>query len=203
MKSLYVTDRASIGDERFARLLDLLADAPGLTVELREKDADDRDCLGWARRARERLGASVALLVNRRFDIAIAAGADGVHLPADGLPLSRVRAHTPRGFRVGISTHSPGEAAEAIAAGADLVVIGPIFDTPSKRAWGDPLGPDALAALPRRASHASDVFAIGGIDEARLVELDSYRDRISGIAAIRLFQESADPRGVVERIATR
>jgi thiamine-phosphate pyrophosphorylase len=114
-----------------------------------------------------------------------------------------VRTHTPRGFRVGLSTHSPREAGEAIAAGADLVVLGPIFDTPSKRAFGAPLGPASLAALPPAESHGCEVYAIGGISQERLPELDPYRDRISGVAAIRLFQECADPRAVAERIAAR
>ena len=141
---------------------------------------------------------------NRRFDLALsAAGADGVHLPADGLPLARVRANTPRGFRIGVSTHSVGEAQAAIAGGADLVVIGPIFETPSKRAYGAPLGPGCSPASRASADHDAEVFAIGGIDEAALDELEPYRDRISGIAAIRFFQEADDPRAVAERIAAR
>jgi thiamine-phosphate pyrophosphorylase len=202
VKSLYVTDRAAIGDERLAGVLDRLAGAPDVTVTLREAPADDRILLARAREARGRLD-SVPLYVHRRFDIALAAGASGVHLPSNGLPLPKVRANTPRGFRIGVSTHSAPEAEEAISQGADLVVIGPVFDTPSKRPFGPPLGPGALAALPRRDSHSCEVYAIGGVDEARLAELEPYRDRISGVAAIRLFQENADPRGVAERIASR
>ena len=201
MKALYVTDRPAIGDERFLALLTRLEGAPELTVELREKDSPDRVCLAWARRARERLGSSVSILVNRRFDIALSAGADGVHLPADGLAIRDVRLHTPRGFRLGVSTHSPEEAALAIDAAADLVVLGPIFDTPAKRRFGEPLGPGSLSRLPLRSTHRTEVFAIGGIDETAMDALEAHRDRISGIAGIRLFQEASDPRGVVERIA--
>jgi thiamine-phosphate pyrophosphorylase len=203
MKSLYVTDRASIGDARFRELLARLSGCPGLAVELREKEIPDRECLAWAREARERLGPGVPLLVNRRFDLALAAGAGGVHLPANGLPLAAVRANTPRGFRIGRSTHSSEEAARAIEEGADVVVLGPMFDTPSKRAFGRPLGAESLARLPPRASHRSEVFAIGGIDEPALDALEPYRDRISGVAAVRLFQEASDPRAVAERIAAR
>jgi len=203
MKALYVTDRAALGDAGLADLLASLAGAPDLAVSLRETPADDRTLLARAREARGRIGDFVPLYVHRRFDIAVAAGATGVHLPASGLPLPKVRANTPRGFRIGVSTHSAPEAGEAIAQGADFVVIGPVFDTPSKRAFGPPLGPAALAGLPRRDSHSCEVYAIGGVDESRLPELEPYRDRISGVAAIRLFQESADPRGAVERIAAR
>lgn len=201
MKVLYVTDRAAVGDARFDRVLDALRGAPGLLVQLRDRTGADRDLLARARSARATLGPSVPLFVNRRLDVALAAGAQGVHLPADGLPLSRVRSASPRGFRVGVSTHSPGEAARAIEEGADLVVIGPIFETPSKASFGPPLGAAALSELPERASHGADVFAIGGIDETRLDELASFADRISGVAAIRLIQEADDPRAVVERIA--
>jgi thiamine-phosphate pyrophosphorylase len=203
VKILYVTDRRAIGDERFVRVLESLAGSPGLRVELRERGAGDRELLRWAAVARQRLGSSVPLYVNRRFDVALAAGADGAHLPADGLPLDRVRANTPRGFRVGVSTHSAEDAMEAITGGADVVIVGPIFETPSKRSYGDPLGPETLGQLPQRDTHGCEVFPIGGIDETRLRELAPYLDRIAGIAAIRLFQESNDPRGTAERIASQ
>ncbi|HEX7251585.1 MAG TPA: thiamine phosphate synthase [Thermoanaerobaculia bacterium] len=201
MKALYVTDRTAIGDEAFGKLLEQLRDAPGLTVQVREKEASDRDALAAAARAKTKLGA-VPLLINRRLDIALAAGAAGVHLPSDGLPLRRVRSGTPRGFLVGISAHSAGEAAAAVADGADLVVIGPIFDTPSKRRYGSPLGPEELSRLPLSSEHESDVYAIGGIDEERMKLLRTYNDRIAGIAAIRLFQESPNPRETVARVVS-
>jgi len=203
VKALYVTNRAAAGDARLEEVLASLAGAPSLSVQLREKDTPDREVLALARRCRERLGAGVPFYINRRFDLAIAAGADGVQLPADGLPLSRVRGATPRGFRIGVSTHSASEAAAAIAGGADLVLIGPIFDTPSKHAFGPPLSPAVLAELAPAASHKSDVLAIGGIDEERLESLEPYRERIAGIAGIRLFQDAADPRAVAQRIAQR
>lgn len=203
MKALYVTDRASAGDERWKRTLCALSGAPGLIVQLRERDGSDREYLGWARLARETLGVGVPLFVNRRFDVALAAGAEGVHLPASGLPVPRVRAATPRGFRVGVSTHSSAEAADRIGEGADLVVIGPLFDTPSKRMYGPPLGAEALEWLPARSTHDCEVFAIGGISEENLDRLDPYRDRIAGVAGVRLFQDAEDPRAVVERLVRR
>src|SRR6266542_3586166 len=174
MKAHYVTDRQSAGDSRLKEKLAAFSGAQDFSVQLREKDAPDRECLGWARVAHSILGAGVPLYVNRRFDIALAADADGVHLPASGLPIPKVRAVTPRGFRIGVSTHSPGEAAARIAEGADLVLIGPIFDTPSKRAYGPPLGEEALRELPPLGKHSCEVFAIGGISEENLGRLDPY-----------------------------
>src|SRR5262245_3871269 len=126
MKALYVTDRSAIGEDRFAGVLDRLAGARGLAVTLREGPAGDRDLVALAREVRGRLGDAVPLYVHRRFDLALAAGAAGVHLPSTGLPLPAVRAGTPRGFRVGVSTHAASEAEEAIADGADFLVIGPV-----------------------------------------------------------------------------
>lgn len=201
MRSLWVTDRETCGDERFHVLLETLAGCPDLSVELREKALGDADYLALARSARAALGPGVPLCVNRRLDIALAAGADGVHLPSDGLPVTRVRANTPRGFSVGVSVHSPEEAAAAIDDGADLVVIGPIFDTPSKRAFGPPLGPQGLDRLPLLSGHSAAVYAIGGIAEENLGEIARRAGRVSGVAGIRYFQDAADPRAAVAKVS--
>ena len=200
MKALYVTDGGAIGDEKFHAVLRALAGSPGLTVQLRERSRSDGAVLREARLARDTLGPSVPLFVNRRFDIALAAGARGVHLPSSGLPLEAVRRHTPRGFAIGVSVHSAAAACQAIADGAALVVLGPIFDTPSKRAFGAPLGPEVLARLPPLAEHRSEVYVIGGIDAAKIPTLAAHRDRITGVAGIRLFQDAVEPRASVEKV---
>jgi len=203
MKALYVTDRSSAGDARVEATLAALSGAPDVSVQLREKETPDREYLRRAEIARRTLSSDVPLFVNRRFDIALAAGADGVHLPASGLPLSRVRAGTPRGFRIGVSTHSPEEAARAIEGGADVVLLGPIFATPSKAGFGPPLGAEVLGQLPPPSEHGAQVFAIGGIREENLDRLEPWRDRIAGVAGIRLFQDSEDPGAVARRISLR
>jgi thiamine-phosphate pyrophosphorylase len=206
VKALYVTGRSAIGDVRFERILRNLGENvidDTLMVQLREKESADREILDWATRAREILGSRIPLFVNRRFDIAWSAGAGGVHLPSDGLPPPRVRANTPRGFRIGLSTHSPAEAAEAIEQGCDVVVLGPIFSTPSKEGLGTPLGPQALEELPAARGLGTEVFAIGGVTEENLERLLPWADRLAGVAGIRLFQEAADPAAVVERLAAR
>jgi thiamine-phosphate pyrophosphorylase len=200
VKGLYVTDRGAVGSERLEEVLALLDGAGGLSVQLRENDCSDSELLSRASRARQILG-STPLSINRRFDVALACGAEGVHLPASGLPVQRVKANTPRGFRVGVSTHSAAEATAAIEAGADVVVLGPIFDTPSKRAYGKPLGPEALAEPPPSSSHAAEVYAIGGMNLENIGKLLPFRDRIAGVAAVRLFQETSDPRALLTNLA--
>jgi len=100
-----------------------------------------------------------ALLVNDRIDVALAADADGVHLPASSFPIAVARRLVGPDAWIGRSTHAPAEAEAAAADGADYVVLGPIFATPSKAAYGPPLGVAALTTT--RAS--CPVVAIGGI----------------------------------------
>jgi thiamine-phosphate pyrophosphorylase len=135
---------------------------PGaVAVQVREKDLSGGPLLRLARSLREiteRHGAP--LLVNDRVDVALAVGATGVHLPREGLPVAEVRRLFPQGL-VGVSTHSPAEVAQARTEGADFAVFGPVFDTPSKRRYGPPVG---LAALGEAVQCGLPVFALGGVD---------------------------------------
>jgi len=80
------------------------------------------------------------------------------------------------------------------------VVLGPIFDTPSKRAYGKPLGPGALAELPASSSHEAEVYAIGGLNLENIGQLLPFCDRIAGAAAVRLFQEAGDPIAILRQL---
>lgn len=167
-------------------------------VQLREKQMRPRVLYQLARRAADLTrGSETRLLVNDRVDIALAAGADGVHLTARSLDPLVVRNISPRGFLVGISTHSLEEARAASASDADFAVFGPVFDTPSKEAYGAPLG---LAAL-HEATHAVAPFpllAIGGITRERIPQIIEAGAR--GVAAIRLFGDEQELRHVVEEV---
>jgi thiamine-phosphate pyrophosphorylase len=200
MKLLYVTDRAAVGEQRFRTILERLTARPPSTLELRERTMPDRELAALARSVRALFPPPTILFVNRRFDVALACGADGVHLPSDGLPLEAVRQAVPRGFRIGVSTHSPEEARMGIETGADLVVLGPIFDTPSKRGFGPPLGPAVFGKLPPAAETGVPVYAIGGIDARTVPRLLPFTSRITGVAAIRWVQEAADPAEIVRMV---
>jgi thiamine-phosphate diphosphorylase len=138
----------------------LLASARVLQVRI--KPASAAAVLAAARRAREitrRHGAM--LIVNDRVDLALAAGADGVHLGQDDLPLAAARALVPRGFVIGISTHDLEQVRAAVDGGADYLGYGPVFATTTKENPDPVQGTQALA----RAVEAAGipVVAIGGI----------------------------------------
>jgi thiamine-phosphate pyrophosphorylase len=174
------------------RALDAAIAAGVGAVQLREKDLDGRALCARAERLAARCRASgVKLLVNERADVALAARADGVHLPEAGLPVAAVRALVGADRLVGCSVH----ATEQLAArsGADFVLFGPVYETPAKRAFGPPQGLDRLAAF----AHASPlpVLAVGGITVARVPEV--LRAGASGVALIGAILDATDPGAVV------
>lgn len=130
-------------------------------------------------------GGTTRLLVNDRFDIARAAGADGVHLTSRSLPTKVIRSIVDEDFLIGVSTHSLETAQQARHEGADFVVFGPVFETPSKQVFGEPQGIEKLRQVTSELP-GFPVFAIGGIDLGNIA--DCFRAGASGIAAIRLFQ---------------
>src|SRR5262249_31757627 len=129
---LAVSDRATLGVARLAGWVCELAEARGDGLQLREKDLDDRALYGLARPARPLLPPPARLLVNGRLDVALAAGADGAPLPADGLPEGPLRQRFGPRPLLGRSTHRLLEVAAAREAGADYVTFGPVYPTPGK-----------------------------------------------------------------------
>lgn len=141
--------------------------APGaLAVQLRHKQATGAELAALARALLAVLRPRGALLlINDRVDVALAVGADGVHLPEAGLEVAQVRALAPA-LLIGVSRHSAQGAVAAARAGAALVQLGPIHATPSKAAYGAPLGLEALAAA-RAAIGDTCLVAVGGMDRER------------------------------------
>lgn len=164
-------------------------------IQIREKDLPTNQLSDLVSTIVNQLNAlpnnHTRLVVNDRLDIALCCGANGVHLPSAGLPLASVRKLVKeRGltdFIIGISAHSVAEAQAAAQQGADYILLGPIFDTPSKRAYGAPLG---LAVLKETSNLPCPIFALGGIDK------DNYTNVLecgaAGLAAIRLFAQEPD-----------
>jgi thiamine-phosphate pyrophosphorylase len=136
-------------------------------VQLREKDMDTRDLLKLAYRMRDITEEYKAkLFINDRFDIALAVGADGVHLAQSSMPVGAVRKVVKKNLLIGVSTHSMKEAWDAEKGGADFITMGPVYRTPSKVKYGAPVG---LGALGKVCRHMKiPVFALGGIRSSRI-----------------------------------
>jgi thiamine-phosphate pyrophosphorylase len=223
----YITDRSQFpGDEssRCRQLLNRIAEAVrcGIDyIQLREKDLSTRDLEQLAAAAVNLVRQQVAgaphlrlaartprietrLLINSRTDIALAAGADGVHLRSNDAPphiarqaASLARSRNPkvesRGFTIGVSCHTAAEVAQAAAEGADFAVYAPVYE---KRDFPQ-THPTGIEALRQACLNDIPVLALGG------VTLDNapacLKAGATGIAAIRLFQEN-DIREVVETL---
>jgi thiamine-phosphate pyrophosphorylase len=185
--SHFVTDRARFGMSIDA-LVDRAARAARLgasAIQVRERDLCDRDLIALVRRIVRAVDATgTIVLVNDRADIAIAAGAAGVHLRGDSVSGARVRAMTPPGFVVGRSVHS---AAEVDAAGAeracDYLLFGTVFPSAGKPAGHPVAGLEALRDACRRSP--IPVIAIGGVNESRLPLLEE--SGAAGFAAVGMF----------------
>ncbi|MBX7219444.1 MAG: thiamine phosphate synthase [Blastocatellia bacterium] len=151
--------------------------------QLREKDLEAREVFELADEiVRIFAGTESRLLLNDRFDIALAAGAHGVHLTTRSLPAYVVRQHVPSDFLIGVSTHNQPEI-RAAEQGADFLVCGPVFDMPTK----SKIGLEQFSVL--AASTRLPVFALGGITVDNLPQL--ARSGAAGIASIRLFCRGA------------
>jgi thiamine-phosphate pyrophosphorylase len=159
-------------------------------VQLREKDLEVRALLALAEPLRDatwRHGAR--LLINDRADVALAVGADGVQRTHTSLPVAALRGITPPGFLIGASAHSTAEAREAATEGADFVVFGPVYDTPSKRRYGPPQGLAALEAA--AAATPRPLLAVGGITPERVREVRAAG--AEGVAVIGAVYGAARP----------
>jgi thiamine-phosphate pyrophosphorylase len=136
------------------------------------------------------------LFVNGRLDLALLAGADGVQLPASGLPIAAIRAAGGDRLAIGRSTHTLDEIVRARDDGADFVLYGPIFETPSKAGRIEPRGISSLAAAVRVGP---PVIAIGGIDAGNAASVAAAG--ATGLAAIRLFARPDRDREALRALA--
>jgi len=194
--SLYlVTDRSALPATSLQDAVESCLAAGLKAVQLREKDLPVRDLLGLAHALRDstrRHGAR--LLINDRADVALAVGADGVQRAGTSLPVSALRAISPPGFLIGASVHAVDEARTAESDGADFLLFGPVYDTPSKRRYGAPQG---IAALERATSAVGKpVFGVGGVTPARVAEV--VRAGAAGVAVIGAILGAERPADAVK-----
>jgi len=180
---IYVIGDAKRSSPRpLERVLAEAAEGGADFVQVREPGLSDAEVVALTGRVVRALeGSGTMVLVNDRFDLALAAGASGVHLKSAGIPTVEVRRALGPGPVIARSTHHPEEARRAGDEGADLAVFGPVFATPSKSAYGPPAGLEAL----REACAAAGipVLALGGVEPANAAAC--IEAGAAGLAAVR------------------
>jgi thiamine-phosphate pyrophosphorylase len=186
-----ITDRTQTGGRSLVSVVREALEGGVRAVQLREKDLSGDELFVLATELRSITSAYGAkLLINERIDIAMAVVADGVHIGASSIPVSEARRILGPEPLIGYSAHAVDEALQAEADGADFVTFGPVYHTPSKAAYGDPVGVDAM----RSACLALSIplFALGGIKPENIAAVMAAGAR--GIALVSAIIASPDPR---------
>lgn len=191
--SLYLVTDRSLSQGRSTVDVVRAAIRGGVTcVQLREKQCSTRTFLeeAWAvRRLLDELEARIPLIVNDRIDIALAIGADGVHLGQTDMPISDARRLAGSLLTIGISAESVADAIRAEAEGADYIGVSPVFATPTKNDTAPPLGLVGLRAI--RAAVSLPVVGIGGIKAENAAEI--IRAGADGVAVVSAIVSAPCP----------
>ena len=191
-----VTDRSQTSGRPLETVIDAALQGGAKAVQLREKDLSGRALYEMTERLLPIVhGRGAALLVNDRVDLAMALPLDGVHLARTSLPPAEARRLLGDGRLIGASCHSLEEAIEAEEA-ADFIVFGPLFLTPSKAAYGPPVG---LAGLREVRRHVRlPILGIGGITASNAAEVIAAG--ADGVASISAVMTASDPAGAVRSL---
>lgn len=194
-----ITDRKLTRGRDFCAVLQQVLEGGVRAIQLREKDLDGKELFEIADKISvlcQRYKAQ--LFVNDRIDVALAVDAAGVQLGKTSLPIETARTLLGPGKLIGYSTHAPDEAMEAERNGADFVLFGPVYFTPSKAPYGAPQG---LAPLKETvAKVALPVYAIGGIKTENLIETMEAGSR--GVALISAIMSAENPGEATKAILT-
>jgi thiamine-phosphate pyrophosphorylase len=185
----YITDSRQLNGISVIRCVRRALDWGVDFIQIREKELSERDLYELTCRIVSLARSTKCrVLVNGRADVALAAGADGVHLPSTGLSISDIRSWIPENFIAGVSVHSLREIRDAEAQNADYILVGHVFPTKSKEGYGPSLGLDFL----RNACKSTNVpvLGLGGMNPERIDPV--LKTGAVGIAGISLFQNSKE-----------
>jgi len=200
VEAYLVTDRHLASDEFLMRLIHRACEAGIDRIQIREKDLGGEALTRLVRQAMQAVeGKRATLLVNERLDVALSASAHGVHLGREAIPADVARRIAGDELIIGASAHSLEEALEAQERGADYLFIGPVFPTPSKAAFGEPLGVPKLESILRRVKIPA--YAIGGVTPERLPTLRNLP--LTGVAMISAFVRTPSVPDLIQRIHQR
>ena len=190
--SLYlVTDRRLSLGRTTIEIVRAAVEGGVTCVQLRDKHASTREFLDEARRVREMLaGTNVPLIINDRLDVALAVGADGVHLGQNDLPVADARRLVGERLVIGVSAESVADAIRAEAEGADYIGVSPVFTTPTKMDTAPPLGLEGLRAI--RRTVRLPLVAIGSIRHDNAAEV--LRAGADGLAVVSAIVSAPCPR---------
>ena len=164
-------------------------------VQLRDKELNTKELYETAyelRRLTSRYGAK--LIINDRVDVALSVDADGVHIGSESLPIYKVRRLLGEKKLIGVSCHNQVQAITAQEMGADFITFGPVYYTPSKAPYGDPVGVEKLEMIAGMLQ--IPVFALGGIGRHNCAEVVSCGVR--GIALISAIMSAPEPRAAAQ-----
>jgi len=195
-----VTDRRLTGGRELVDVVEQALIGGVQAVQLREKDLGGAELFHLAQALKDVCARRRArLFINDRIDIALAVDADGVQLAGASMPIGAARELLGENKLIGASIHSLHEAQQAVRDGADFVLFGPVYFTPSKAAYGAPQGIDRLKEVVEKIS--IPVYAIGGITAENVEEIKKIGAR--GVALIAAVMSARDPAAAARAIVSR
>lgn len=199
MRGLYlVTDRGLAGDRPLEEVVLAAVEGGAGVVQLREKELATRAFVESARRLKALLEPrGIPLIVNDRVDVALAAGADGVHLGQEDMAYPDARALLGPDAIIGLSVETPEDVREAEGFDVDYLGVSPIFPTPTKTDTEGAWGLDGLAEVRRMSRHR--LVAIGGLNATNAA--DAIRAGADAVAVVSAICAAADPRRAAEELA--
>ncbi len=192
-----VTDGHQCDEHQVVRALEEASLERGFLLQLREKTLSTRALLTLARSILSQARRyKIPVFINDRVDVALAIGADGVHLRSTSLSIAVARSLVGKNCLIGFSAHSVDDVMKGEQAGADFAVLGPVYDTSSKRAYGEPLGLSRFEAACRHCR--LPIYAIGGMAVSSVSDVLQVGGH--GVAGISVIWNSESPGKMIREL---